>query len=633
MNGAAGWLQLDGLRAERWLAAVGDRAGDRTTRSPRRRPRPAGDAATKRCDDLVSQTKNAPLFERNVPDARRARRHERQDRRPQQLEPEPRRRPRRACTPGSSRRSPRASPAPTSGTSKDRYLASYVVVRDDKGDDRRRAGHRPAAQRHALARQRGDRRATARARGAQGRRLRGRRALGAAGAGARRQRRQGARRTCSRTPSPTSRPTSSATARCSSPASPLPAFEDGKRALLVAAAPGVAHRGSDGPRPAPIFGALAIGLVLVIVGGWLLGNYITRPINMLEEGLLAILNGQADKRFELDHAELGGLAFRIDQLLNQLMGVEEDTTDDEGRVSRSPSAAANFTDALTVDDKRMSAGAEGAVDPDVVRRLAAEPPAQYYARIYREYIAAKSAIGEPTDHITEQAFAARIQGMEQDAAQKYGRPVRYQVHGAQQRGRAPRGPAVSRRPSAGSAALTRCAAARGRHAWVCSICSRAARRQDGKARPKASPAAKWADRIEKRAQNYDRQEAIQAALGDGDGRRGRGAAQALHLPHGPVDHGPGREGRRVPRHPARRARGHRARARLRRQGREPRLADEDHEGARRRGRVRRGAPALAVAVGHRVRQVRRPEGADPRRARGAQAPAAFAKRSSASSRT
>src|SRR5271166_601922 len=27
---------------------------------------------------------------------------------------------------------------------------------------------------------------------------------------------------------------------------------------------------------------------------------------------------------------------------------------------------------------------------------------------------------------------------------------------------------------------------------------------------KASPAAKWADRVEKRAQNYDRQEAIQA---------------------------------------------------------------------------------------------------------------------------
>jgi HEAT repeat protein len=33
---------------------------------------------------------------------------------------------------------------------------------------------------------------------------------------------------------------------------------------------------------------------------------------------------------------------------------------------------------------------------------------------------------------------------------------------------------------------------------------------DRKERPKGNPAAKWADRLEKRAQNYDRQEAIQA---------------------------------------------------------------------------------------------------------------------------
>jgi hypothetical protein len=33
---------------------------------------------------------------------------------------------------------------------------------------------------------------------------------------------------------------------------------------------------------------------------------------------------------------------------------------------------------------------------------------------------------------------------------------------------------------------------------------------EGKPRPKANPAAKWADRVERRVQNYDRQEAIQA---------------------------------------------------------------------------------------------------------------------------
>ena len=204
---------------------------------------------------------------------------------------------------------------------------------------------------------------------------------------------------------------------------PLEGLGDGKRAVLVAGAP-ASLIGDATSLSLPILGAMAIGIVLVIIFGWLLANYITRPIGVLEEGLLAILNGQADKRFELDHAELGGLAFRIDQLLNQLMGVEEDTTDAEGRVSRPPSAA-HFTDAMAVDDKRMEG--EGTLDPESVNRLAGEAGAAYYARIYREYITAKKALGEQTDHITEQAFATRIQGMERDAAAKYGRPVRYQV--------------------------------------------------------------------------------------------------------------------------------------------------------------------------------------------------------------
>src|SRR4029077_9477163 len=147
-------------------------------------------------------------------------------------------------------------------------------------------------------------------------------------------------------------------------ASPLPALEDGKRALLAAAATAALIQDPTGLAMLPIFGAMAMGIVLVIVAGWLLGNYITRPVNMLEEGLLAILNGQTDKRFELDHAELGGLAFRIDQLINQLMGVEEDTTDAEGRVSGAPNAA-NFTEAMAVDDRRVQyQPGEGTLDPE-----------------------------------------------------------------------------------------------------------------------------------------------------------------------------------------------------------------------------------------------------------------------------
>lgn len=206
-------------------------------------------------------------------------------------------------------------------------------------------------------------------------------------------------------------------------AAPLPGFGDGKKTAVVAAAP-ASLLPNVGQISLSILGAMALGLILVVAGGWFLGNYISGPIAALEEGLLMILNGQSDKRFELDHAELGGLAFRIDQLLNQLMGVEEDNTDDEGRVSKAPTAA-NFGDALSVD--RSGGGGGGAPAGVDAGKLAAEPADAYYARLYGEYINAKKALGEQVDHITDAAFRSRIQGMEQDATSKHGRPVRYHV--------------------------------------------------------------------------------------------------------------------------------------------------------------------------------------------------------------
>lgn len=200
-------------------------------------------------------------------------------------------------------------------------------------------------------------------------------------------------------------------------AAPLDGFGD-KKTAVVAVAPTSLLEGASAV-PLSILGAMVLGLILVVAGGWFLGNYISRPLATLEEGLLAILNGQSDKRFDLDHAELGGLAFRIDQLLNQLMGVEEDNTDEQGRVSKAPTTA-NFGDALSVDRSgQLAAGGAAA--------LAQEPAEQYYARLYREYMSAKRALGEQVDHITDAAFRSRIQGMEHEAQAKHGRPVRYQV--------------------------------------------------------------------------------------------------------------------------------------------------------------------------------------------------------------
>ena len=424
VNGAAGRLQLDGLRTERWLAAAASESAtsDALTKASQS---VRGEAATRRCEDLVSKMKNAPLFDKNVPTlvalvdgsgkivGRNGTNMNRGD---------------DMAGTYAGLRSTLATGQSGSDIwyERDRYLASYVAVHDSNGsiigalvagrplkDTLSRVSEATTGRALDLVVPKGD-----------GFDIVGHSAIGSkplddAVAGAAKDMLKNA---LAHQQTDNFREGDLLVA-----ASPLPSFEDGKRALLVAAAPASLIADPSGLALLPIFGATAIGIILVIVGGWLLGNYVTRPINMLEEGLLAILNGQADKRFELDHAELGGLAFRIDQLLNQLMGVEEDNTDAEGRVSRPPNAA-NFNDALAVDDKRMTqAAGDMTMDPEAIRRLAAEPAPAYYGRIYREYVAAKRGIGESTDHITEQAFAARIQGMEQEAAQKYGRPVRYQV--------------------------------------------------------------------------------------------------------------------------------------------------------------------------------------------------------------
>jgi hypothetical protein len=424
VNGAASTLQLDGLRAERWLAGAATEQGAvdtlaKATESAR------GEAATKLCDELVSKMKNAPLFERNVPtlvaivnaSGRIVGRNNSNLNRGDDLG---------KIYPGLKATLATGQSGSDVWYESDRYLATYVAVRDEQrriigalvigrpiNDTLSRVSEATTGRPLVIVVPKGD-----------GFLIVAHSALQAAplddsiGKGAK----DVLKAALAHQQTDVVRDGELLVA-----ASPLPAFEDGKRALLVAAAPASLIQDPTGLVMLPIFGAMAMGIVLVIVGGWLLGNYITRPINMLEEGLLAILNGQTDKRFELDHAELGGLGFRIDQLMNQLMGVEEDTTDAEGRVSGPPNAA-NFTEALAIDDRRMQQQpGEGTLDPASISKLAAESPAHYYARIYREYLDAKRSIGEPTEHVTEQAFSARIQSMERDAAQKYGRPVRYQV--------------------------------------------------------------------------------------------------------------------------------------------------------------------------------------------------------------
>jgi hypothetical protein len=199
---------------------------------------------------------------------------------------------------------------------------------------------------------------------------------------------------------------------------PLSGYGDEKRAVLTAAVP-ASLVGSVGGLLWPVFGVTALGLLLVCVGGMLLGNYFQRPVSELEDGLLAVINGKTDLRFQIEHPDLGGLVFRINSLLNALMGVPEDTTDDQGRQSVAPSA-------VSFEDVSMQEAGPGAT-AEAAAALAAEPADAYYHRLFNEYIAAKRQLGDSVEEITQAAFVAHIRTNEAQTAQRIGRPVRYQV--------------------------------------------------------------------------------------------------------------------------------------------------------------------------------------------------------------
>jgi HAMP domain-containing protein len=176
-----------------------------------------------------------------------------------------------------------------------------------------------------------------------------------------------------------------------------------------------------------------LGLVSALVYGFVIATSFLRPLERIEEDVLRVINGRTDVRIDVESAEFGGLAYRINQLINVFTGVSEE--DAEGRVSHAPGAPGDgawqgsaFAEAGGAAPAG-GAGTDGIIDdPSVAAQLEAEAPEAYYDRLHREYTVAKQAAGEDVSSIPKERFLQRIQGNEKALAQKHGvRMVRFQV--------------------------------------------------------------------------------------------------------------------------------------------------------------------------------------------------------------
>ena len=178
----------------------------------------------------------------------------------------------------------------------------------------------------------------------------------------------------------------------------------------------------------------AIGALVIAAYGFFMGSSILAPIAQIEEGVLQVMNGRTDYRLDIQSQDFGGLAYRINQLLNVLTKTEE--VDESGSVAGGGGGWDQSRDAATVAEPASPAsaassvggGEEAEADPEVAARLAAEPEDSYYARVYNEYVAAKQAVGENVSNIPQDKFVQRLRANEQSLLKKHGcRMVRFQV--------------------------------------------------------------------------------------------------------------------------------------------------------------------------------------------------------------
>lgn len=169
-----------------------------------------------------------------------------------------------------------------------------------------------------------------------------------------------------------------------------------------------------------------LGLIGAAIYGYIIANNLMDPIEQMEDDILAVINGRGDVRLEVETPELGGLAYRVNQLINLFTGVAEE--DEEGRAVTSSGGWESVSISSPGFATRSSSADPGQTDDPEAEALAAIPEGQYYAKLYRDYVAAKQAAGEDVSNIPEERFVERIKGNAAHLLKKHGaQMVRFRV--------------------------------------------------------------------------------------------------------------------------------------------------------------------------------------------------------------
>jgi hypothetical protein len=168
-----------------------------------------------------------------------------------------------------------------------------------------------------------------------------------------------------------------------------------------------------------------LGGLGVVIYGTVAANNVMAPIEQMEDDLLAVINGRNDVRLEVETPELGGLSYRINQLINLLTGVAEE--DDQGRAVTSSGGWEAVSITGPEPASPPSALGPRQDDPEA-ERLAAIPESEYFEQLYEDYLAAKKSLGEDVSSVPKDRFIDRMRGNADHLAKKHGASmVRFKV--------------------------------------------------------------------------------------------------------------------------------------------------------------------------------------------------------------
>lgn len=172
------------------------------------------------------------------------------------------------------------------------------------------------------------------------------------------------------------------------------------------------------------FGILAI---LVALGATVMTAVrFIKPLDKIELGVAEIINGNIDYTFKPVGPDFEGLSNGLNVMLARLLGREE-PNEDEVEEESDESQRWRSDQVLVEEVAPAATSGQPSSDPAVMS-LAQENEANYYTRIFNEYVAALKSQSKPTAGITVQAFTAKLRLIEGGLRQKWkARMVRFRV--------------------------------------------------------------------------------------------------------------------------------------------------------------------------------------------------------------